>query len=129
MFRVYSALLASSQNLLSTWEMWAAMGWGSGELHRETFSSLHHSRVCFPLIATHGVTRCVSFVGEVFLSDICNLNSGYQQLEWFCPELAYTRSGKNLYVHKKLFLPSKLQFLWNIRAVGLGQTRNLFQQF
>ncbi|EOB02438.1 hypothetical protein Anapl_06243 [Anas platyrhynchos] len=44
-------------NLLSTWEMWAAMGWGSGELHRETCFSLHHSRVCFPLIATHGVTR------------------------------------------------------------------------
>lgn len=102
MFRVYSALLASSQNLLSTWEMWAAMGWGSGELHRETFSSLHHSRVCFPLIATHGVTRCVSFVGEVFLSDICNLNSGYRQLEWFCPELVYTGSGRNLHVPKKL---------------------------
>lgn len=124
MLRVYSALLASSQNLLSTWEMWAAMGWGSGELHRETFSSMHHITVCFPLIATHGVTRYICG-----WSDICNLNSGYQQLEWFCPELAYTRSGKNLYVHTKLFLPSKLQFLWNIRAVGLGQTRNLFQQF
>lgn len=102
MFRVYSALLASSQNLLSTWEMWAAMGWGSGELHRETCFSLHHSRVCFPLIATHGVTRRVSFVGEVFLSDICNLNSGYRQLEWFCPELVYTGSGRNLHVPKKL---------------------------
>lgn len=97
-------------------------------LPREFFLSVDHSTVWFPLIATtQGVTRYVllSFVGEVFLSDICNFNSGYQKLEWFCPELVYTRSGKDLYVHKKLFLPSK--FSWNIRMAGLGQIRNLFK--